>query len=69
MRYVLSLLLVRRRVVRLEDVEKDASGQETSSLYCARRETTYKVLTVMPDEQRTAQIQDELAGLLVSRSG
>ena len=46
LRYVLSLLLVRRRVVRLEDTEHDELGREVSLLYCSRREVTYRVLTV-----------------------
>ena len=37
MRYVLSLLLVRRRVVRLEDTQRDEAGDEISVLYCPRR--------------------------------
>lgn len=64
MRYVLSLLLVRRRVVRLESTERDEAEREISVLYCARRETTYRVATVVPDEARTAEIQEELARLL-----
>lgn len=63
-RYVLSLLLVRRRVLRLEDTETNEAGQETSILYCPRREATYRVLTVMPSDERAKAIQDELAELL-----
>jgi len=66
MRYVLSLLLVRRRVLRLEDTEHDALGREVSVLYCSRRETTCRVTTAVPDDQRTAAIQEELAKLLSS---
>jgi hypothetical protein len=69
MRYVLALLLIRRRVVRLEETEKDAGGQEVSVLYCPRRDATYHVATVMPGEQRTAEIQDELARLLFAKAG
>ena len=64
MRYVLGLLLIRRRVVRLEETDHDAEGREISVLYCPRRERTYRVMTVMPSEQRTAEIQEELARLL-----
>lgn len=66
MRYVLSLLLVRRRVVRMEDTEKDELGREVSVLYCPRREATYKIPTVMPDDERTREIQEELSRLLFS---
>jgi hypothetical protein len=61
---VLSLLLVRRRVLRLEDTQQDPLGRELSLLYCPRRETTYKVVSVLPDEQRAAEIQAELERIL-----
>jgi hypothetical protein len=64
LRYVLALLLIRRRVVRLEETERDELSREISILYCPRRETTYRVVTAMPNEARTAQIQEELARLL-----
>ncbi len=63
-RYVLSLLLVRRRVLRPEETESIASGQEVAVLYCPRRETTYRVVSALPDEQRAAEIQEELGRLL-----
>ena len=44
MRYVLALLLIRRRVVRLEETEHDATGARFRCLYCPRRETTYRVV-------------------------
>ncbi|MGD9724039.1 MAG: hypothetical protein AB7O59_22490 [Pirellulales bacterium] len=68
MRYVLALLLVRRRVVRLEETEHDDSGREVSVLYCPRRETTYRVFTAMPSDQRTAEIQEELSRLLFANA-
>ncbi len=64
MRYVLSLLLVRRRVVRLEETERMDDGTELSVLYCPRREATYRVETTMPSNERIAEIQQELAQLL-----
>jgi hypothetical protein len=64
MRYVLALLLIRRRVVRVEETETDSTGREVSVLYCPRREATYRVATVVPDEARTAEIQEELSRLL-----
>ena len=48
MRYVLSLLLIRRRVVRLEETERDTRAARFRCSYCPRRETTYRVATVMP---------------------
>ncbi|MEN6407011.1 MAG: hypothetical protein ABFC77_11130 [Thermoguttaceae bacterium] len=67
MRYVLTLLLVRRRVFRLEE-EGTASdgpdGQPWLAVYCPRRETTYRVPVVPPDPQRVETIQEELAAML-----
>jgi len=64
MRYVLSLLLVRRRILRLEETEHDQAGREVLVLYSPRDETMHRVAVVMPGEVRTVQIQQELEGLL-----
>jgi hypothetical protein len=64
MRYVLTLLLVRRRVFRLEEEKRDAGGPELLVVYCPRRETTYEVPAVTPSPPRVEQIQEELAALL-----
>jgi len=64
MRYVLALLLTRRRVMRVEETERDPQGGEVVVLYCPRRDATYRVAAVVPDEARVAQIQEELAALL-----
>jgi len=63
-RYVLALLLVRRRVMRLEETESSPEGSEQLVLYCPRRETTYRVTAVVPDESRIDQIQEQLLRLL-----
>lgn len=64
MRYVLTLLLIRRRVFRLEEEKSDEQGREVVVVHCARRDTTYDVLAVMPEASRVDKIQDELAALL-----
>jgi hypothetical protein len=64
MRYVLTLLLVRRRVFRLEEEKTDDSGRESVAVYCPRREATYEVLAIVPEPPRIDEIQQELAGLL-----
>jgi len=68
-RYVLALLMIRRRIVRLEDTKLDEQGQETLVLYCPRREKNYDVQVTVPDEARAKQIQEELAALLVADAG
>jgi hypothetical protein len=62
MRYVLALLLVRRRVCRLEDRGKTSDVELL--LTCARREREYHVQIATPSAQRTKEIQNELARLL-----
>ena len=64
MRYVLALLLLRRRVLRLEESEEDAQGGELLVVYCPKKETTSKVTVATPTEERTQQIQAELSRLL-----
>ncbi len=63
-RYVLALLLIRRRIFRLEDQIRDEQGRDVMVVYCGRNETSYEVTIVVPDDVRVAQIQDELAELL-----
>lgn len=63
-RYVLALLMVRRRVLRLDDTGKNEHGEETLTVFCPRNEKIYEVLVVTPDAARAEQIQEELARLL-----
>src|SRR6185312_16255453 len=69
LRYVLALLLVRRRVCRLEETQRDETGHEIMILHCPRRETDYQVVVESPNETRTAEIQQELAKLLFADAG
>ena len=64
MRYVLALLLVRRRVMRMEEEQRDEAGHERLTLYCPRRDAQYEVPAVAPDAQRVEEIQQVLAKLL-----
>jgi ATP-dependent DNA ligase len=63
-RYVLALLLIRRRVIRLENTLVDAAGEETLVVVCPRDESESRLVAVMPDEPRIAEIQAELSKLL-----
>ena len=63
-RYVLALLLVRRRVMRLEESETDAAGSESLMLYCPRRDATYTIPAVVPNAARIEEIQEQLAQML-----
>ena len=75
MRYVLTLLLVRRRVLRLEaplDFSNRADRQiakvaaETMIVFCPKRDATYEVPAVMPSNQRIDEIQQQLSELLIA---
>lgn len=68
MRYVLALLLVRRRVLREEEVEHDETGGEVMRVYSPRDENTYRVDVMVPDEGRRDEIQAELARLLYAEA-
>lgn len=63
-RYVLALLMVRRRILRLEENVKDEQGRDLLKLFCPRNETQYEVAAALPDEPRMLEIQTDLAQLL-----
>lgn len=63
-RYILALLMVRRRIVRLEESETDDAGGEMLVVFCPRNDTEYRVPVINPSLERASQIQDELAELL-----
>ena len=67
-RYVLALLLVRKRILRNESTEKDAEGRETLVLYSPRQECEHRVAVVLPSPERVEAIQNELAQLLQTGS-
>ena len=76
MRYVLTLLLVRRRVFRLEtppetptDRAKQGDDNETTEtmfVYCPKRDATYEVSAALPGESRIDEIQQQLSELLIA---
>ena len=72
MRYVLALLLVRRRVLRLDGPvlpaaqPSSAADVQTMTVFCPLREASYEVTAVMPSDERIEEIQQQLGELLVS---
>ena len=65
LRYVLALLMIRRRIARSEGTQTDAEGRETLKLFCPRNETEYRVPVVLPaTSERAEAIQQKLARLL-----
>ncbi len=75
-RYVLAPLLVRRRVLRLEmanefsemiHAAQNAGGEcEMMTVYSPKRDVSYTVPIVMPQNERIDQIQDQLSELLIA---
>jgi hypothetical protein len=73
LRYVLALLLVRRRVLRVDvsDLETSPddpvdSDSECMTVYCPKRDASYEVLVRMPDADRVDKIQQQLSQLLIA---
>jgi hypothetical protein len=76
LRYVLALLLIRRRVLRV-DVSDDGPRDkhdgpklhqelETMTLYSPKRDITCEVIVSMPGSERIDEIQQQLSDLLVA---
>jgi hypothetical protein len=75
LRYVLALLLVRRRVLRVdltndgahdEDDDESNHAAETMTLYCPKRDSSCEVAVAMPNSERIDEIQQQLSELLVA---
>jgi len=63
-RYVLALLMIRRRIMRIEETTIDECGREVLVLYCPKNENEYTTPVIEPDTERAQRIQDELLHLL-----
>lgn len=76
LRYVLALLLIRRRVLRLDIASEQPNRElnndqpthaaETMTLYCPKRDVTYDLAVSMPAGQRIDEIQQQLSELLIA---
>jgi hypothetical protein len=72
MRYVLALLLVRRRVLRLDGPALPATKPsprpdvQTMTVYCSARDASYEIIVLMPSDERIEEIQLQLGELLIS---
>ena len=64
MRYVLALLLIRRKVVKLQSSDTDELGRERMRVYCRKTETMYEIPVLTPSVERSEEIQQELSRLL-----
>lgn len=64
MRYILTLLLIRRRIFRYEREEFGENGQKILIVYGIKENATYEVPVMLPDQQRLEEVQNELSQLL-----
>ena len=62
-RYVLGLLLLRRRMVKLNETRRDESGV-VMVLDCPRRNEQFELRVASPDPTRTEQLQQRMIQLL-----
>ena len=62
-RYVLALLLLRRRVLRWDDTE-ETERHRVMVMDCPRKEKQYRIIEAGPSPERVQTIQAELAQLL-----
>ena len=58
--YVLTLLLIRRRLFRYEREEEAETGEKTLIVYSLKQNVTFEVAVVMPSATRLKEVQDYL---------
>lgn len=63
-RYLLGLVLLRRKALRREDCHRNDDGQEVLTLYCPRRDEQFELTVVEPDAAETEQLQQRMIDLL-----
>ncbi|MGL4942573.1 MAG: hypothetical protein ACRC46_05210 [Thermoguttaceae bacterium] len=62
--YILTLLLLRRRLFRYEREERSPHAPPTLVAFCPKRETTYEVTVAQPSPLKNQELQEHLARLL-----
>lgn len=63
-RFILSLLMLRRRLFSQREIETNPDGSEEIIYDCSRNNKEYRVTVVELSENRMEQVQNELAELL-----
>lgn len=63
-RYLLGLLLLRRKVLRRDDSRRDEQGREVLTMHCQRRQKDYDLVVAEPDSEQAAKLQDQMLNLL-----
>jgi hypothetical protein len=63
-RYLLGLVLLRRRALRRDDSHHDDEGREVLTLYCPRRDEHFELIVAEPDAAQADQLQQRMIDLL-----
>ena len=63
-RYVLTLLLIRRRLFRYEREEEAETGEKTLIVYSLKQNATFEIPAAMPNAERLREVQEYLNSLL-----
>ena len=63
-RYLLGLLLIRRRVLKREDSCRNESKQEILTLFSPRRDASYELVVDQPNVEQAEKIQQRMIRLL-----
>jgi hypothetical protein len=63
-RYLLGLLLIRRKTLRSEDRNRDDQGRVVLTLHCARRQKDYELVVAEPAPERAGRLQQQMFDLL-----
>ena len=61
--YILTLLLLRRKLLRYENETTDEQGNRLLEVYALHANTTYQIPAAMPSHERLEEIQQQLATL------
>jgi hypothetical protein len=67
-RYLLGLLLLRRKVLRRDDSRRDEQGREVLTMHCQRRQRDYDLVVAEPSAEQAAKLQDQMLHLLYGNS-
>lgn len=65
LRYVLSLLMIRRRILREEATNRNDAGEEVITVHCPQDDSQHQVIVRLPAPQQAVQLQEALSQLLV----
>lgn len=66
LRYVLCLLMIRRRILREEGTERDEQGREVLLVRCSQDDSQHLVVAQLPEPEKAVELQAALSQLLVA---